>query len=62
LAKKLGVQVNQIALAYLMCQQFPVIPILGTSSAAHLKESMAAAQIRLSEGQVTWLEKGVALV
>jgi aryl-alcohol dehydrogenase-like predicted oxidoreductase len=58
LAGKLGANVNQIALAYLMCQQFPVIPILGTSSAAHLKESVDATRIRLSQEQVNWLENG----
>ena len=60
LAGKLGATVNQIALAYLFCQHFPVIPVLGTSSAQHLKESIAAKDIRLSGEQVRWLENGSA--
>jgi aryl-alcohol dehydrogenase-like predicted oxidoreductase len=58
LAEKLGATRNQIALAYLMCHGFPVIPVLGTSSAAHLKESISAKEIRLSSEQVRWLENG----
>jgi aryl-alcohol dehydrogenase-like predicted oxidoreductase len=58
LAGKLGVAVNQITLAYLLCQGFGVIPVLGTSSAAHLKESMLATEVRLSLEQVRWLENG----
>jgi len=47
-----------VALAYLMCQSFPVIPILGTLKVPHLEEDLAADQVRLTPEQVCWLREG----
>ncbi|HEY0256839.1 MAG TPA: aldo/keto reductase [Candidatus Methylacidiphilales bacterium] len=58
LAAKFGVTPNAIALAYLISQPFPVIPILGTMDLSHLKEAMLAAEISLTPRQVGWLETG----
>jgi len=58
LAQRLNVSVGQIALAYLRCQPFPVIPILGTTNVEHLQEAMAAADISLTDQTVQWLENG----
>jgi len=53
LAREIGVTANQIALAYLLHQRFPVVPILGTSSVEHLREAIGAVDIQLTEEQVT---------
>jgi len=58
LAQRLHVSVGQIALAYLRCQPFPVIPILGTTNLEHLHEDLAAGEITLSDQIVQWLENG----
>ena len=39
---------NQIALAYLLSQPFPVYPIIGTHNPAHVIEALGAADIRLT--------------
>ena len=58
LAQELKATPNQIALAYLLSQPFPTIPILGTADPAHLTESLAAADIHLTAAQLTWLRDG----
>jgi aryl-alcohol dehydrogenase-like predicted oxidoreductase len=58
LASDLGVTANQIALAWLLNQPFPVVPITGTSNAEHLAEAMAAVEIRLTAEQVARLRDG----
>lgn len=57
LAGELGVTPAQIALAYLLNQPFPVIPIIGTLDEAHLAESLAAASIPLTPEQVAFLHQ-----
>ena len=58
LAAEIGCTPHQLALAYLMNQPFPTIPILGTASEAHLREAIGAAEICLSAEQVRWLREG----
>lgn len=58
LARQLGVSEGQIALAYLRCQPFPVIPILGTTNLDHLLECLAAEQVLLKADHVDLLRKG----
>lgn len=58
LASELNVTPNQVALAWLMNQPFPVVPITGTHSVAHLREALAAADIMLTPEQVRWLRDG----
>lgn len=43
-----GVTANQIALAFLLHQPFPVTPIIGTHQVEHVREAMGALDIRLS--------------
>ena len=59
LARQSGKTTNQIAIAWLMSQPFPVSPITGTAKAEHLRDTMGAAGIRLSRQQVLFLEKGL---
>ena len=48
-AKKHGVRVPQIALAWLLHRSKAMLPIPGTSSIRHLEENVAAAAIRLDD-------------
>ena len=52
LAKTMNVTAGQIALAWLLHQDLPVFPIVGTRNPEHLRENLGAAQIRLSPDQV----------
>jgi aryl-alcohol dehydrogenase-like predicted oxidoreductase len=46
---------TQIALAWLRHQNFPAIPLLGTSNPGHLKEALAAADLSLTSAELTSL-------
>jgi aryl-alcohol dehydrogenase-like predicted oxidoreductase len=58
LATDLDATPNQIALAYLMCQPFLVVPILGTANPDHLQDALGAVDVRLTPEQVRWLRQG----
>ena len=58
LADELGSTANQVALAWLLHQPFPVVPILGTSQVPHLEDALGAANVSLTPAQVAWLERG----
>ncbi len=58
LAAQLATTPNQIALAYLLGQNFPVIPLLGTIQPAHLADALHAPEIALTGEQVRWLAEG----
>ena len=53
-----GVSANQIALAWLMHQEFPCIPITGTTNVDHLNENLAAADVELTPDEVAYLREG----
>ena len=55
LARQLDATPNQIALAWLIQQLFPTIPILGTSSVEHLQDALGAVGGLLVEEQLHWL-------
>ncbi len=55
LAAKHGATPNQVALAWLLHQPFPVIPILGTSQVAHLDDALGALRLSLSAEDVRQL-------
>jgi len=52
LAGELGVSPNQVALAWLLHQPFPVFPILGTGDPEHLADALGAIDVTLSPAQV----------
>ncbi|MFS2155521.1 aldo/keto reductase [Rhizobium sp. Rhizsp42] len=56
LAKKLGRSPIHIALAYVIAQPFPVIPLIGPRTIAELEDSLSALDIKLTPEQVKWLE------
>ncbi|MFC4811036.1 aldo/keto reductase [Paenibacillus sp. GCM10023250] len=55
LGEKYGVTANQIALAYVLNQPFPVAAIIGPQSPAELKDSVDALPIALSAEERAWL-------
>lgn len=56
LAQKLGRSPIHIALAYVVAQPFPVIPLIGPRTVAELEDSLTALDIKLTPEQVKWLE------
>ncbi|OAI85415.1 oxidoreductase [Rhizobium sp. GHKF11] len=56
LAQKLGRYPIHIALAYVIAQPFPVIPLIGPRTIAELEDSLSALDIALTDEQVKWLE------
>ena len=56
LAQKLGRNPIHIALAYVVAQPFPVIPLIGPRTIAELEDSLSALDIELTPDQVRWLE------
>jgi pyridoxine 4-dehydrogenase len=47
----------QVALAWLLAHSPAMLPIPGTSSVTHLEENVAAAQLRLSDDEITRLDQ-----
>jgi predicted dehydrogenase/aryl-alcohol dehydrogenase-like predicted oxidoreductase len=58
LAAKLGKSPIQIALAYVLTQPFPSIPLIGPRTLDELDSSLAAFDVNLTPDQVKWLENG----
>lgn len=58
LAAQHGVSPTAVALAYVLHQDGHVRPVIGTVSAAHLDEALAAAAISLTPAEAAWLEHG----
>ncbi|MDX3925220.1 MAG: aldo/keto reductase [Shinella sp.] len=58
LARRLGKDPIQIALAYTLAQQGRVIPLIGPGSLAELEQSIGAFDIHLTPEDVFWLETG----
>ncbi|MDP9836404.1 putative dehydrogenase/aryl-alcohol dehydrogenase-like putative oxidoreductase [Neorhizobium huautlense] len=56
LANRLGVSPIHIALAYVIAQPFPVIPLIGPRTVGELEDSLSALAITLSDEEVGWLE------
>ncbi len=55
-ARRHGCTPGQVALAYLACQPFPVVPVIGTMVPDHLEENLGALSIRLSEDELIELD------
>jgi len=52
IARELGATPGQVALAWLLHQDFKVFPIIGTHSIEHLRENTAATKLKLTPEQV----------
>jgi aryl-alcohol dehydrogenase-like predicted oxidoreductase len=55
-------ETNDVALAFLLCQDFPVFPIVGCKTVDQLVSSLGAATLRLSPEEVGYLETGRRVV
>ncbi len=55
-ASELGVNAKQVALAWLLSRSPNILVIAGTSSVAHLRENLFAANIALSSSQIATLD------
>lgn len=58
LASHLRVTATQLAVAYVLAQPFPALPIVGTTNPARLAEALQGAALQLMTAQVHYLEKG----
>lgn len=58
LAERKGCTANNIALAYVMHQPFPIFPLIGPSNVEELQSSLPATQVALSEEDMLFLETG----
>ena len=56
LGKELGATATQVVLAYVMAQPFVSIPLIGPRAMSELEESLGAARLSLTPGQVRALE------
>jgi aryl-alcohol dehydrogenase-like predicted oxidoreductase len=56
LARKYGVPINDVALAYLMSQPFTTIPIVGSKNLEQLRSSVQAVDLTLSPDDIAYLE------
>jgi aryl-alcohol dehydrogenase-like predicted oxidoreductase len=58
LAKELGATPIQVALAWVIAQPFPSVPLIGPRTLGELDDSMGAFAIELTPQQVQWLATG----
>jgi predicted dehydrogenase/aryl-alcohol dehydrogenase-like predicted oxidoreductase len=58
LGKQLGHSPIHIALAYVLTQPFPSVPLIGPRRLVELEDSLKAFEIKLTPEQVSWLERG----
>jgi aryl-alcohol dehydrogenase-like predicted oxidoreductase len=58
LGERLGSSPAAVALAYVLHQPSHVLPVVRTGSEAHLDEMLAAAELRLGDEELGWLETG----
>jgi predicted dehydrogenase/aryl-alcohol dehydrogenase-like predicted oxidoreductase len=56
LAKKLGKSPIHVALAYVLQQPFPVVPLIGPRTLQELDDSLGALDIKVTPEDVRWLE------
>ncbi len=62
MAKRHGVTVSQLSLAWLLHRSPVMLPIPGTSSVAHLEENMKAAEVTLSDVEMKEIESATKVV
>ncbi|QQR40908.1 aldo/keto reductase [Devosia rhizoryzae] len=58
LARQLGHSPIHVALAYVLAQPFPSVPLIGPRRLVELEDSLKAFEIQLTPEQVAWLEQG----
>ena len=58
LANKLGHNPIHVALAFVLAQPFPSVPLIGPRTLGELDDSLKAFEIKLTPEQVSWLDNG----
>ncbi|TJW70280.1 MAG: aldo/keto reductase, partial [Mesorhizobium sp.] len=58
LAKRLGKSPIHVALAYVLAQPFPSVPLIGPRTLDELEDSLKALDIALSPEDLAWLDEG----
>ena len=58
LAARLGKRPIHVALAYVLHQPFPVVPLIGPRTLGELEDSLQALTIKLTPQEVGWLDRG----
>lgn len=58
LAKRLGKSPIHVALAYVLAQPFPSVPLIGPRTLDELDDSLKALDIKLTPEDVAWLDEG----
>ncbi|TPJ25651.1 aldo/keto reductase [Mesorhizobium sp. B2-7-2] len=58
LARKLGKSPIHVALAYVLAQPFPSVPLIGPRTLDELEDSLRALDIKLTPEDVAWLDEG----
>lgn len=56
LAKEKGVAVAQIALAFMLCGEMDVFPIMGAANREEMLSSIGSLDVKLTPGEVAWLD------
>lgn len=56
LAERKGCHAFHIALAFVLCQPFPIGGIIGSNTVDQLRYSVRAAQVTLTEEEIRWLD------
>ena len=59
--KELGVSASQVALAWLLAQKVPTIPIIGARKLAQVEDNLASVNVKLSPEQLARLDKASAV-
>ena len=60
LAQEIGKSPIHVALAFVLAQPFPSVPLIGPRTLTEFDDSLAALDVRLSPDQLAWLEHGDA--
>ena len=58
LARKLGKSPIHVALAYVLAQPFPSVPLIGPRTLDELEDSLKALDVKLTPEDVAWLDEG----
>jgi predicted dehydrogenase/aryl-alcohol dehydrogenase-like predicted oxidoreductase len=58
LARQHGMEMINVALAYVLAQPFPCFPLIGPRSLAETRSCLRALELTLSPAQLAWLENG----
>ena len=54
-AERVGATANQVALAWVLHQPYPVYAIFGVRTVESLREAMGALDVELTEDELRWL-------